>query len=334
MKLSVIVPVYGTEKYIDTCLSSALKAVEGIDAEIIIVNDGTKDRAGELAQRYVAENPNVMVYFEKENSGLADTKNYGLKHARGEYVTFLDSDDYIEPEMYREMMGIVDDEGSDCVVCDMIYDYEGKDITSYQKCACGREEIVHRLIDTPLMASSCNKVVKKELMEGLSFPSGMNNEDIAVTPIVLGRSRKPTYIEKGFYHYVQRTGSIQRSSFSRKRFAILDVCKMTMERAEELPPELREMIKGAIYLHQVLAIPFYLIIKEPFIRRYFLLKEYMEKVREYFPDFYDNKEIHEYTTWDSNAFNTYKKVCLWLSKSRMYFTLSVLWTFVQPFIKN
>ena len=161
-------------------------------------------------------------------------------------------------------------------------------------------------------------------MEGLSFPSGMNNEDIAVTPIVLGRSKKPAYIERGFYHYVQRTGSIQRSSFSRKRFAILDVCKMTLERAEELPPELREMIKGAIYLHQVLAIPFYLIIKEPFIRRYFLLKEYMEKVREYFPDFYDNKEIHEYTTWDSNAFNTYKKVCLWLSKSRMYFTLSVL----------
>ena len=108
MKLSVIVPVYGTEKYIDVCLSSALKAVKGIDAEIIIVNDGTKDRAGELAQRYVAEHPDVMVYLEKENSGLADTKNYGLKYARGEYITFLDSDDYIEPEIvnHKNQFGI------------------------------------------------------------------------------------------------------------------------------------------------------------------------------------------------------------------------------------
>lgn len=333
-RLSVIIPVYGTEKYIDTCLTSALKATDGLDAEIIVVNDGTKDNAGKIAQRYEADFSDRIVYLEKENGGLADTKNYGLKHARGEFITFLDSDDYIEPETYSEMLQVANDESADCVVCDMIYDYEGKDDKSYQKCASGREDMFHKVVDTSLMASSCNKIMKKELLEGLSFPVGMNNEDIAVTPIALGRSKKIAYLPKGFYHYLQRTGSIQRSSFSRKRFAIMDVCVMTLDRAKELSAERIEMIKGALYLHQVLAVPFYLIRREPIFKRYPLLRDYMNQVNAYFPDFYENKEIHEYTTWGNKALNAYRKLSLWLCRHRLYFTLCVMWSLMKPFVRE
>ena len=334
IRLSIIIPVYGTEKYIDKCLISALKATDGIKAEIIIVNDGTKDNAGIIAQRYKTDFPERIVYLEKENGGLADTKNYGLKHARGEFVTFLDSDDYIEPETYREMLQAADKESADCVVCDMVYDYEKKSNTSYQKCASGREDMFHKLVDTSLMASSCNKLMKKELLKGLSFPAGMNNEDIAVTPIALGRSKKPIYLPRGFYHYLQRTGSIQRSSFSRKRFAIMDVCVITLDRAKELSADRIEMIKGSLYLHQVLAIPFYLIRKEPFLKRYPLIRDYMNQVVTYFPDFYENHEIYEYTTWGNKAINEYRKLSLRLCKKRKYFALCVLWSLMKPFIKE
>ncbi len=329
-KLSVIIPVYGTEKYIDACITSALRATEAIDAEILIVNDGTKDNSGVIAQGYASRYPDRIMYLEKENGGLADTKNFGLRYANGEFITFLDSDDYIEPDMYREMLDLAERESADCVVCDMVFDYENSDQTSYQKCACGREDIFQKLIDTPLMASSCNKIIKAELLKGLSFPTGKNNEDIAVTPIALGRSKKLAYLPKGFYHYLQRTGSIQRSSFSRNRFVIMEVCALTLERAKELSKERIEILKGSIYVHQILAIPFYLIIREPLIKRYALLRDYMKQVDELFPDFHNNSEIREFGTWGENKVkNFYRKLCLWLIKHKLYLGLSLLWTFTK-----
>lgn len=334
-KLSVIIPVYGTENYIEKCLDSVLKATDDIDAEILVVNDGTKDNAGVIAQRYASEYPDRVIYLEKENGGLADTKNFGLSHAKGEFVNFVDSDDYIEPEMYREMLELSEKESADCVVCDMVLEYEDSDQTTYQRCACGREDMFQKLIDTSLMASSCNKIIKRDLLEGLSFPKGKNNEDIAVTPIAMGRSEKLAYLPKGFYHYLQRTGSIQKSSFSRKRFVILEVCAMTLDRAKELSSERIEMLKGSLYVHQVLAIPFYLIRKEPLAKRYPLLRDYMKRVDQLFPDFHDNSEIHEFGEWGGRkAVNTSRQLSLWFIKHRLYLGLCVLWSVMDPIIKE
>ena len=327
--LSVIVPVYGTEKYIDICLKSALKASESIDSEIIVINDGTKDNAGKIAREYELKYPDKIIYFEKENGGLADTKNFGLKHARGEFVAFLDSDDYIEPEMYHEMLNMAQRENADCIICDMICDYPENGKSDYQKCSCNRGDDFYRLIDTPLMASSCNKVMKKGLLEGLEYPVGKNNEDIAVTPIAMGRSEKIAYIPKGFYHYVQRKGSIQNSSFDIKRFVILDVCRIALDRSEELTKNRVEMIKSALYVYQVLAVAFYLIKRQPFYKRYPLLKEYMCRVKKYFPDFYSNQEVRDYATWSNKKSNKCRKLSLWLLKHELYASCTFLWTVAQ-----
>ena len=333
--LSVIIPVYGTEKYIDTCLVSALKATESLEAEILVINDGTKDNAGVIAQRYADEYPDRIVYLEKENGGLSDTKNFGLKHAKGEYVTFLDSDDYIEPEMYKDMLNKSKEEGADCVVCDMLIDYEESGKSDYQKCACGREEIFHSLVDTMLMSSSCNKVMKKELFDGIPFPVGMNNEDIAVTPVAMGRSQKLAYVPKGLYHYIQRQGSIQNSGFSKRRFVILDTCELAINRAKDLSSDRLEKLKGAIYVYQILGVPFWIIRKEPFKRRYEFLKEYMKLVDEKFPDFHTNTEVREYGTWGSTfPVRVYRKICLFLNKHRMYLLLCVVWSLAKPFVKE
>ena len=121
-KVSIIVPVYNVEKYIEKCLESLVNQTLE-DIEIIVVNDGTKDNSKEKILQYIEKYPQKIVYLEKENGGLSDARNYGLPVAKGEYIAFLDSDDYIEKNMYEEMYKKAKEENSDMVECDFLWEY-------------------------------------------------------------------------------------------------------------------------------------------------------------------------------------------------------------------
>ena len=323
--LSVIIPVYGTEKYLTKCLDSAVAAVAQLDAEILIINDSTPDHAGEIAQRYAQLYPQKIRYYEKDNGGLADTKNFGLEKAQGEFVIFLDSDDYVEPEIYHQLLQTAQTEQADCVVCDIIRENEDLSWGIYDNCLVDREDLYHGLVDTPLMASSCNKIMKKSLLDGLRFPVGMNNEDITVTPIAMGLSEKLAHVPKGMYHYVQRENSIQNTSFSEKRFVVIDAVKLALMRGEDMPWKRREQMKGALYVYQITAVALYLIRKEPLPARYRLIKAYMDRVRIEFPDFFQNEEVWEYTRWGTRTGNMFRKISMHLLKMRCYLLCSVFW---------
>ena len=101
VKVSVIVPFYNVESYIGKCLESLVHQTLR-EMEIILVNDGSKDGSAEIAKQYVKEYPNQIKYVEKENGGLGDARNYGIPYAEGEYIAFLDSDDYVEPIIYEK----------------------------------------------------------------------------------------------------------------------------------------------------------------------------------------------------------------------------------------
>ena len=101
-KVSVIVPIYNVEKYIEKCINSLLSQTLE-DIQIILVNDGSKDNSGNIAKEYEKNNKDRVIYVEKENGGLSDARNYGLKYATGDFIAFLDSDDYIEKNAYEEM---------------------------------------------------------------------------------------------------------------------------------------------------------------------------------------------------------------------------------------
>lgn len=332
--LSVIVPVYGTERYITKCLDSALLATNGLDAEIIIVNDGTKDAAGKIAQKYALEYSRKIRYFEKKNGGLADTKNYGLSRAEGIFVTFLDSDDYVDVEIYRDMLWAAEQENADCVVCDMIRENEDKSWVMYDHCAAlSRDDMYQKFIDTSLMASSCNKIMRRTLLEGLQFPVGMNNEDITVTPIAMGRSARIAYVPKGMYHYVQRENSIQNVKFSEKRFVVVDAVRLALERAADMPQSRQEQLKGSLYVFQILAVALYLIREEAFFDRYYLIKAYIRRVNEILPDFFQNKEVWEYTAWGNRKNNLFRKISVFLLEKKMFLVCSVFWQVVN-FLKT
>ena len=327
IKLSIIIPIYNTEPFLRKCLNSVVTAVDGIEkiVEVLIINDGSPDNSAVIIEEFCGKY-HWMQQFTKTNGGLSDVKNYGLERAHGEYIIFLDSDDYVDPDMYRDMLCVAKEKDADVVVCDIRLTYDDETKNTIWPCAIeSRSGAFAQVMDMSMMPASWNKIVKRELYKGLSFPVGLNNEDVAVTPIVLARAKKIEIIRKPYYNYYQRAGSIQNSQFNEKRFVILKTSQMCIERMSEICAEKQEIIKGSVYLHQVLSMAFYPIRYEKFTNRYRLLKIYMRQVNEMFPDIWDNYEVKEFQTWEGLHMQLYRKVSCRLLKYRCYFFTSIFW---------
>ena len=220
-KLSIIVPVYNVEKYIDTCLRSLTQQTLQ-DIEIIIVNDGTKDKSENIIEKYVKENPTKIKYYEKENGGLSSARNYGLKYATGEYISFLDSDDYVEINMYEEMYNLAKKENVDMVECDFIWEWEyGKKIFDKRREYKSKEEMMRK----PRVVA-WNKIYRREIINKykITFPEGLIYEDMEFFYKLLPHLNRVSYINKYFVHYIQREDSITNKQTEKIEdiFKILD----------------------------------------------------------------------------------------------------------------
>ena len=117
VKVSIIVPFYNVEKYIKKCLETLVNQTLQ-EIEILLVNDGSKDNSEQIAKEYCEKYPEKIIYLEKENGGLSDARNYAIPQAKGEYIAFLDSDDYVELDMYEKMYKLAKEDNSDMVECD------------------------------------------------------------------------------------------------------------------------------------------------------------------------------------------------------------------------
>lgn len=291
--LSIIIPVYNTELYLEKCLNSVLKSVP-IKTEIIIINDGTKDNSEDIIKKYEKKYPAIIRYYKKQNGGLSHTKNYGLEKAKGKYIGFVDSDDYIKEDMFDVMLKKALIENADIVYCDVEMVYEDGSHRYVSSSDDLEKDELMKNINTPLMPASWSKIVKRELFKGLTYPNGYNNEDIAVSPILFGRSKKTYKIETPFYKYLQRSGSIQNSSFSETRFVAFYTAKLCFDRAKEFSKIKQEKIKGTIYTHQLLALLIYPImdIKDNKQRRK-LISDFCEQMKQ-FDDYKTNKYVIDY----------------------------------------
>ena len=191
--LSVIIPVYNTEKYIKRCIDSVITAVKkvNIKSEILIINDGSTDNSETIIKEYLNEYAELIKYYKKENAGLADTKNVGIKMANGKYLSFIDSDDYIDENFYLDSFKIIEKEKADMVICDWETICEDNNTTYIVEAKNGLyEDDFWGCIDVFIMPSSCNKIVKKELFNNLEFPKGLIYEDLATTLILFCRAYK------------------------------------------------------------------------------------------------------------------------------------------------
>lgn len=312
--LSIIIPVYNTEPYIEKCLNSVLKNIP-TKTELIIVNDGSPDNSDKIINDFVKKYPKIIRYYKKKNGGLSNTKNFGLSKAKGKYIGFIDSDDYINSDMYINMLKEALLTNSDIVYCDVEMIYENGDTRVVSSKNYEQKDELLQILDTPLMAASWSKIVKADLFNGIDYPDGYNNEDVAVSPVLFARSKKTSHIDAPFYKYLQRSGSIQNSGFDEKRFVMFYTSKLCFDRIKNLNRKQKEMIKGTIYTNQLLALLIYPIsdIKDK-NERINLIKLFCSNMNE-FKDFDKNKYVKEYLN-DLNLIellefiknNDYKKI--------------------------
>ena len=219
-KVSVIVPIYNVEKYLEKCINSLLSQTLE-DIQIILVNDGSKDNSGNIAKEYEKNNKNRIIYVEKENGGLSDARNYGLKYATSDFIAFLDSDDYIEKNAYEEMYNKAIEENADYVECDFIWEFHNKIRVDKQYPYKNKKEML-----SFVRVVAWNKLIKRQLItdNNLEFPKGLRYEDIEFTYKLIPFVNKFAYVDKPFIHYVQREGSIANVQNERTAeiFTVLD----------------------------------------------------------------------------------------------------------------
>ncbi len=207
MKVSVIVPVYNVERYIEKCLLS-IKNQTLTDFECLIINDGTKDDSITVA-KIVVGNDSRFKFFDKENGGLSDARNYGIERASGEYLCFIDSDDYIAPDLLELTYNMGKENNSDIVCFDMYYVNEdgsleyswGSNYTGTSNYNDNKEIIFSN-------NSANNKIYKASFMKDKRFFKGMWYEDMAVIPTWIAYANNMAHVCKPLYYYVQRQGSI------------------------------------------------------------------------------------------------------------------------------
>lgn len=219
-KVSVIVPFYNVEGYIEKCLETLVNQTLQ-DIEIILVNDGSKDRSVNIVKKFQRNYPEKIVYLEKENGGLSDARNYAIPYAKGEYIAFLDSDDYVEKDMYQKMYNLAVKEESDMVECDFCWEYPDKTRKDVGEIYHGTKEMIEKI-----RVVAWNKLIKKEILEDtkIQFPKGYRYEDVEFTYKLIPYIKKVSFLKEACIHYIQREGSISNSQNERTReiFDVLD----------------------------------------------------------------------------------------------------------------
>ncbi len=222
-KISVIIPVYKVEKYLDRCIESVVNQTY-TNLEIILVDDGSPDRSGEICDAWAHRDKRIRVIHQK-NGGLSAARNAGLDIACGDYIGFVDSDDYIHQDMYLSMYQKAISCRSDIVVCGFErVDEKGNSISGAG--FSPNSESQFSTISTRIMCVVWNKLYRGELFDCLRFPVGKVYEDVFVMPRLLQTSRNTNVIRESLYFYRQSADSITRSGNTVKKF---DLCEAYYE---------------------------------------------------------------------------------------------------------
>ena len=223
IKVSVIIPVYNTEDYLKECIESLVNQTLH-EIEILIVNDGSTDSSLEIMKEFKNKYPNIIKIFDKVNGGQASARNYALPFAQGEYLGFVDSDDWVDSTMYEEMYEKAEKEDADIVICDMVDHFPDRTV------CYPSSRFENKFKVTP---SACNKLFKRSLVKEDVFPVGLWYEDFEFTTMQLMKTDCISVIHKGLYHCHCREVSTMYNNNSEKNQDILVVLEHLVEYVEK-----------------------------------------------------------------------------------------------------
>ena len=241
MKLSIIVPVYKVEEYLGECVDSLLSQTID-DYEIILVDDGSPDNSGKIADEYAAVNPDMIRVLHIDNGGQGRARNFALDIAKGDFVGFVDSDDWVTHDMYEKMYTRAAETGADVVVCDFM-----------ERFADGRESMLPASLQDNWLGSagsSCNKIFRRSLVGALRFPVGPWEADIEFSAVMLLRSKHTEFIAEPLYVYRRGQESTMHNNNAAKNLDMLTI--MDMLEKEMLPAGYKDDFEFFLVNHVLL----------------------------------------------------------------------------------
>lgn len=227
-KISVIVPIYNVEKYLDRCVKSLINQTYK-NIEIILVDDGSPDKCPEMCDYYATEDYRIKV-IHKENGGLSDARNVGIEKSTGSYISFVDSDDWVEEDFIEELYNNIKRENADISIIGytLIWD-SGKRITysdNNDYFVYNQEYAIKELLkQKKFQCMVCQKMYKRDIFSDIKFPLGKIYEDVAVSLPTFLKADKVVFSGDPKFYYFQRENSIVNEKFSKEKLYFLDCCK-------------------------------------------------------------------------------------------------------------
>lgn len=246
--ISVIIPVYNVASFLGRCVDSVRG--QAYVTEILLIDDGSTDGSGALCDKYAAEDPRILV-IHKKNGGLSSARNAGLDLAKGDYISFVDSDDFLEPEAYEKMLSCARRHQAE-LVCAGRFDLDGatekkeKGLCPEKEEALSGPDFVGRMFTWKNVDSAAwDKLYARSLFDGLRYPEGKICEDVPVTYRAALKANKVALLPEPIYNYYHRPGSITTAPVSQKSFHF---AAHTQEIVEDIRARCPEILPQAKYL--------------------------------------------------------------------------------------
>ena len=261
--ISVIVPIYKVEKYLMQCVESIVKQTHR-NLEIILVDDGSPDHCPEMCDRWAAHDSRIKV-IHKKNGGLSDARNAGLLVAKGEYVGFVDGDDWIHPDMYRELYFQMMKYDADISACgvEMVWESSEKNkmLTNSGTYILDNKEAMLAIIqESNLKQPVWYKLYRREQIQDIFFAVGKTHEDVFWSYQAIGKAKRVVVFDDAFYYYRQREESIMGSKYSLKRLDSLEAKQLRQSYIHNNYPMYESKAKADLFFscvyHQQLAIKY------------------------------------------------------------------------------
>lgn len=246
--VSVVVPVYNVEQYVGRCIESLITQTYR-NIEIILVDDGSGDKSGTICDQYSGRDQRIIV-IHKENGGLSDARNEGIRHARGKWITFVDSDDFVHPEYVRILYRNITENQADISICQFVRKSGNVESVTWDEIENGtisesvvkysKHEGLEKLLYQYISISACAKMYKTELYQGILFPYGKLYEDVVTVFEVFGKADHIVVSKRRLYCYCVREDSIIRKEFAERKLDYIENTRYVLRKTREFFPTLEK----------------------------------------------------------------------------------------------
>ena len=321
--ISIIVPVYNVERYLEKCVNSIINQTYK-NLEIILVDDGATDSSGNMCDE-LAKSDNRIKVYHKENGGLSDARNYGVERATGDYIGFVDSDDYIDSEMYEKLYEAIKRENADVAECSLKVIYPGKielfTDEKYYKVLGKTEYLEEYLTIKKVFGSVWTKLIKSDVAKKLVFPKGKLYEDTYYAYDLIKIANSFVLIDSPSYNYLMRENSITNSKFNPRIFDLIKIVEKFHKMTYENYPSLKE----AADCRKMYA--YFSVLNSILLEENYRNNEYYSEILSYFKRNYISLLKNKYITRN-------RKLCIILIKISIYLYRGVLERYKNILAKN